>query len=581
VLFFSRRVGRVRRSTKFKGRVPPASRFIATSVLILSVVGLSIFVGPSAVDAKSKTGVLKSAGEAAIITPPTSPLLLVVSIRRQKVRVYDANGEIASSRISSGRPGFDTPTGVFSILEKNVYHVSNIYSGASMPYQERITWSGIAFHAGVVPGFPASHGCIRLPFAFSKKLYGLTKLGSRVVVTSEEVVPIAFDSPKLFKPLPADEASAMKSDRSKPAQLAVNDQPDDSSTSDALQELPLFIGVSPALVRAVADMPRDPQRRPTTRAEADQIMQEKLDRARASLKTAQAALATAQERAAATAKEFDGSSQRYEMARRSVEPIRANLKAAEARQQDAIKAFEAYMSGTTAKLQLASADGNISLDRESALEDALLDLTLEADRARAEAAQGEMSFAEVQAGYSAAQTARETAADVLRDAQTDLTSAKAALADANKEMRLRSKPISVLVSLRAQRLYIRQGVDPLLEAPIEVAPLPHKVGTHVFTAMRYGADPNTFDWRLVSAQTPVPGQPFDDGKKKRNRTALAQGRALNVQMATEALNAFTIPDDILATITELARPGSSLIVSDRELPLNENGSGTEFVVLTR
>lgn len=174
-----------------------------------------MFVSPSAVDAKSKSGVLKSASEAAIITPPTSPLLVVVSLRRQKVRVYDANGEIASSRISSGRPGFNTPTGVFSILEKNVYHTSNIYSGASMPYQERITWSGIAFHAGDIPGFPASHGCIRLPFAFSKKLYGLTKLGTRVVVTSEEVEPIAFDSPKLFQPLPADEASAMKSDRSK------------------------------------------------------------------------------------------------------------------------------------------------------------------------------------------------------------------------------------------------------------------------------------------------------------------------------------------------------------------------------
>jgi hypothetical protein len=495
--------------------------------------------------------------------------------------------------VSTGRPGFDTPTGVFSILEKNVYHQSNIYSGASMPYQERITWSGVALHAGVVPGFRASHGCIRLPFAFSKKLYGLTKIGSRVIVTSDEVEPIAFDSPKLFKPLPVDDASAMKSDRSKPAQLAVNNQANDSSTSDALPELPLFIGVSPALVRAVADMPRDPQRRPTTRTEADQIMQEKLDRARASLKTAQAALAAAQEKVAATAKDFDSSSQRYETARRSVAPIRAALNAAEVRQQDAMKAFENYMSGGmpggilngAAKLQLvvdmrSSTDATSSQDRESALEDALLDLTIEADKARAQAAQSDMSFAEVQAGYSAAQIARDRATETLRDAQTDLTSAQASLADANKEMRLRSKPISVLVSLRAQRLYIRQGFDPLLEAPITVAPLPNKVGTHVFTAMRYGADPNTFDWRLVSAQTPLPGQPFDDGRKKR-RTALAQGRGLNVQMAMEALSAFTIPDDILQTISELARPGSSLIVSDRELPLNENGGGTEFVVLTR
>ncbi|MGO4685511.1 L,D-transpeptidase family protein [Hyphomicrobium sp. 2TAF46] len=579
----------MRRSSKFKGRVSPALRSIAASILVLS-----IFVGPSAVDAKSKSGILKlkslkAPGEGAIIAPPTSPLLLVVSINQQKIRVYDADGEITSSRVSTGRPGFDTPTGVFSILEKNVYHTSNIYSGASMPYQERITWSGVALHAGVVPGFRASHGCIRLPFAFSKKLYGLTKIGSRVVVTSEEVEPIAFDSPKLFKPLPADEVSALRSDRSKPAQLAVNsNQADDSSTSDAPQELPLFIGVSPALIRAVADMPRDPQRRPTTRAEADQIMQQKLDRARAALKSAESALAAAQERVGTTAKDFDSTSQRYEAARRSVAPIREALAAAEARQQDAMKAFETYMSGGTprpqlvADLQTSNSYAGIAQDRESALEDALLDLTIEADKARAQAAQSDMSFAEVQASYSAAQTARDRAANAVRDAETDLSSAKASLADANKEMRLRSKPISVLVSLRAQRLYIRQGFDPLLEAPINVAPLPHKVGTHVFTAMRYGADPNTFDWRLVSAQTPVPGQPFDEeGKRKKNRTALALGRSLNVRMATEALSAFTIPDDILQTISELARPGSSLIVSDRELPLNENGGGTEFVVLTR
>jgi hypothetical protein len=101
--------------------------------------------------------------------------------------------------------------------------------------------------------------------------------------------------------------------------------------------------------------------------------------------------------------------------------------------------------------------------------------------------------------------------------------------------------------------------------------------------MRYGSDPNTLEWQLVSAQTPSPDQAYEAGsdKKKRSRDLSSQAHGFNVQMATAALDAFTIPDDILATITELARPGASLIVSDRELPLNENGGGTEFVVLTR
>jgi hypothetical protein len=550
---------------------------------------LGLLTVPSSANAKPKTGILRLKSQAASTRAAESsaPLLIVVSIKKQHVRVFDINGEVASSRISSGKPGHDTPTGVFSILEKNVYHVSNIYSGASMPYQERITWSGIALHAGDVPGFRASHGCIRLPYSFARKLFGLTKLGNRVVVSYDDPEPIPFESSNLFKPLPLEDAMALKSDSSRPQLIAVNDRTDDNSATDAPQGLPRLIGVSPALLRAVAEMPKDPQRRPMTRNEADQIMQEKLDRARAAVKTAEATLASADDKTKSTAKEFADASQNFEAARRSIEPLKAAVKSAEARQQDAMKAFEAYMSGgpDSAKSNAPSPQAptaDTSGDRESDLEDALLDLTIEADKARADAAANDMSFAEVQTTYSSAETGRDDAVDAFRDAQTDLTSAKATLADANREMRLRSKPISVLVSLRAQRIYVRQGTEPLLEAPIAVAPLQHKVGTHVFTAMRYGtADPNTFDWRLVSAQTPTPGQAFDDGKRKKRRTVSAQGQALDVQMAAEALDTFKIPDDILQTITELARPGSSLIVSDRELPLHENGSGTEFVVLTR
>ncbi|MET0639968.1 MAG: L,D-transpeptidase family protein [Hyphomicrobium sp.] len=559
----------MRRSETVRGRVSPAFRAVAAGLVVLSTL-----TNPFTAYAKSRSVLLKSAASSALVPQINGPLLLVVSIKKQRVRVFDANGEIASSRISSGRPGFDTPTGVFSILEKNVYHTSNIYSGASMPYQERVTWSGIAFHAGDVPGFRASHGCVRLPYSFARKLYGMTKIGNRVVISYDDPNPIAFESPKLFKPLPLEDAMAMKSDPSRPQLIAVNDRADDNSATDALQGVPRLIGISPALLRAVAEMPKDPRRRPTTRNEADQIMQEKLDQARTAVKTTQAALTAAEDKSKSTAKDFADASQKFEAARRSIEPLRAAVKSAEARQQDAMKAFEAFMSGDS----IAQSDA--AKDRETELEDALLDITIDADKARAEAAQSDMSFAEVQAAYSAAQTARDSAVDVFRDAQTDFSSAQAALTDANKEMRLRSKPIAVLVSLRAQRIYVRQGFEPLLEAPITVAPMQHKVGTHVFTAMRYGSDPNTFDWRLVSAQTPKPGQPFEDGRKKR-RTASAQGEALDIQMATEALDSFTIPDEILQTITERAGPGSSLIVSDRELPLNENGSGTEFVVLTR
>lgn len=508
-----------------------------------------------------------------------SPLILIASIKKQRLRVYDANGEIATSRISSGRPGFATPTGVFSILEKNVQHRSNIYSGAEMPYMERITWSGIALHAGVVPGYRASHGCIRLPLSFARTLYGLTKIGNRVVVTADDAEPIVFSSPKLFKPLPLDDKTALKLGAAEQSRVAVNDKPDETTT-DAMPELPLLIGISPALARAVADMPRDPQRRPTTRVEADQMIQERIARLQAALKAADMAQTAAAAKVDETAKEFAKADAQLQIAQRTTEPLRAAVKNAELKQQDAIRAFETYMSGSTRD---ASSTSNDAGNREAALESAVLETTRNADAARTDAAKNELSFAEVQARFSAAKAARDIAASALRDAETDLMSAKRELADANKEIRLRSKPISVLVSLRAQRIYVRQGTEPVLEAPIAIAPLSGPLGTHVFTAMRYGSDPNTFDWRLVSAQVPAAGKTFlDDALKRRDRDGPSpQGDALSVRMATAALSAFTIPDDILSMISERARPGASLIVSDRELPLHENGSGTEFVVLTK
>ena len=114
---------------------------------------------------------------------PQGPLIIAVSIEQQKVRVYDANGLFAESPVSTGMKGHSTPMGVFSVIQKHKMHRSNIYSGAPMPYMQRITWSGVAMHAGVLPGYPASHGCIRMPMAFAVKMWNWTRMGARVIVT--------------------------------------------------------------------------------------------------------------------------------------------------------------------------------------------------------------------------------------------------------------------------------------------------------------------------------------------------------------------------------------------------------------
>ncbi len=128
---------------------------------------------------------------------PQGPLIISVSIQNQKVRIYDANGFFAESPISTGMAGHPTPMGVFSIIQKHKFHHSNIYSGAPMPYMQRITWSGVAMHAGVLPGYPASHGCIRMPMAFAVKMWNWTKMGARVIVTPGEITPANFSHPLL------------------------------------------------------------------------------------------------------------------------------------------------------------------------------------------------------------------------------------------------------------------------------------------------------------------------------------------------------------------------------------------------
>ena len=141
---------------------------------------------------KKESGVEKETG-----AKPQGPLVIVVSIDRQKVTVYDRNGAFAESPVSTGMKGHSTPMGVFSVIQKNKFHRSNLYSGAPMPYMQRITWSGVAMHAGALPGYPASHGCIRMPMSFAMKMWNWTRMGARVIVAPGQVSPQNFSHPLL------------------------------------------------------------------------------------------------------------------------------------------------------------------------------------------------------------------------------------------------------------------------------------------------------------------------------------------------------------------------------------------------
>jgi lipoprotein-anchoring transpeptidase ErfK/SrfK len=126
------------------------------------------------------------------------PLHIMISIDKQQLTLYSGSRPIAHTRISTGTASHPTPTGVFSVIQKDRWHRSNLYGNAPMFYMQRITWSGVALHQGVVPNHPASHGCIRLPEAFAKQLWGITKLGARVIITRGEAAPAPFSHARLF-----------------------------------------------------------------------------------------------------------------------------------------------------------------------------------------------------------------------------------------------------------------------------------------------------------------------------------------------------------------------------------------------
>lgn len=144
---------------------------------------------------------------------PSGAVVMIVSIPEQLVHVYRNGVEIGVSTCSTGRPGHRTPTGVFTILEKERKHVSSIYKGAQMPNMERLTWGGIALHAGNLPGYPASHGCIRLPLKFSALLYEVTHLGVIVIIADERTQPANVVHPGLLLPRVADAEAKALADR--------------------------------------------------------------------------------------------------------------------------------------------------------------------------------------------------------------------------------------------------------------------------------------------------------------------------------------------------------------------------------
>src|SRR5437660_9385356 len=191
----------------------------ASFSLFIALVTNLLSLGHSPVSAETFTEGMRVSPETVTLKPgqyvweperaPEGPLLIVASTTEQVAYVYRSGIRIAPSSVSTGRPGHPTPTGVFTILEKEVHHTSSIYKGAEMPYMERVTWGGIALHAGDLPGYPDSHGCVRLPLEFSKLLFGVTMKGATVIIADAHSAPAETVHPGLFFTRAGEESEPM------------------------------------------------------------------------------------------------------------------------------------------------------------------------------------------------------------------------------------------------------------------------------------------------------------------------------------------------------------------------------------
>src|SRR5437762_564082 len=167
-----------------------------------AIVTLAAMAALTALTADAAAGQARPAPPTEATAPRDAgePIMAIVSIKSQQVTFYDADGWILRAPVSTGTTGRETPAGVFAVIEKDKDHHSTMYDDAEMPNMQRITWNGIALHGGPLPGYAASHGCVRMPFGFAEKLFDKTRIGMRIIISPNDAAPVEFSHPALFVP---------------------------------------------------------------------------------------------------------------------------------------------------------------------------------------------------------------------------------------------------------------------------------------------------------------------------------------------------------------------------------------------
>lgn len=518
------------------------SRFLKLSAPILTTgLLLSVAVAPAHAAPRQQRSVAPPA-----VQQTPEPLIVVVSLRRQRLTVFDKDGGVVeTSPVSSGTAEFPTPTGIFSVIGKEVEHESNIYDGAQMPFMQRLTWTGTAMHAGHLPGYPASHGCIRLPHGFSEKLFGITQINTRVIVTSDDAAPRPISHPKLFvppvEPLPANQPM-VQAVISKVASLAVT---------------PVLAAPMPAA--------NPGQLRPTARAKAKFADTARLFDA---IKPAEAARGVVWENVKAANRALEAAKSDINSLQSAIEDAGRDAE----KLKKAKGVAEAQLAAVMKKAEAARTQAAIDAvaKAEDAAEVRLLDAVAKHDAAIEAAGLLRSGMPVLTSKRQAAETARRALDDDLKRSNQALKDAQAAYSVSKREDNRYSKPVSVFVSRKEQRLYVRQGFDPVLEVPVVIDQPSEPLGTHLYTAMSV-KNGTALTWSVMSFNMGEAEEPVRRGKGQ------PQATVKTPSTAARALDRIQFPPEALEAISDVVKPGSSLIISD-DSTSQYFGGGTDFTV---
>ncbi|MDN3278996.1 L,D-transpeptidase [Frankia sp. RB7] len=478
---------------------------------------------------------------------PQGPLVIVVSIDRQKVTVYDSNGVFAEAPVSTGMKGHSTPMGVFSIIQKHKFHHSNIYSGAPMPYMQRITWSGVAMHAGVLPGYPASHGCIRMPMAFAVKMWNWTKMGARVIVTPGQMTPQNFSHPMLaslrVQPQPAASLEPTTS---------VGDKADKGAPETKVTEA----------------KPVETKFFETQTASADGVLELRSTVGHTVMSDATTGNAPVREEMAKTEVKADTTSAEVSEAAKQPDAASTETKPAEAAETS--KASSDEMPADKVEATKSDAPKAEAAPAETAKSEPAKPDPVKADAATTDKKPDPAAIAPAQAASPDAKKDQTRVADPAPSVKPDLPK--------------RTGQIAVFISRKDSKLYVRQNFAPLFDVPVTIAASDRPLGTHVFTAEVDKTDSNALHWSVVSLPVAVRAAAReDDGHvTRRQRGAavipVAAKPVIMPDSPAEALDRITIPADAMAKINEMLTTGGSVIVSDQGINQGETGEGTDFIV---